>query len=302
MALANDVTSGRIKSPDRIVLYGNDGAGKTFFASKMPAPIFIGPESGTLNFDVNRFKSIKTFKDIEKSLMSLINEKHDYKTVALDSADWIEPLLWDQVCLEEGVVNIEQVGGGYAKGYIIALKTWRKMLNLLERLQDEKGMNVIIIAHSQIKTFNDPSTGSAYDRYQLKLHDKASALLREWSHVVLFATYQVFTKGKEGAKHRAFGDGTRKMYSERRPAFDAKSRYSIPFELDLDYDAFRSAVDATDSEKIQIILENIKELLTLTADTELAGKVDTAVKKAGNNLQGLTLIQERLRSRLGKEE
>ena len=84
-------------------------------------------------------------------------------------------------------------------------------------------MNIVLIAHSSVKAFNDPFTNSSYDRYQIKLHEKSAAYLREAVDCVLFANYKVATEGKEGQKHKAFGDGSRLIYTERRPAFDAKT-------------------------------------------------------------------------------
>ena len=47
-------------------------------------------------------------------------------------------------------------------------------------------MGVVLIAHAALVTVKSPDTED-FGRYDLKIHQKASALLREWSDHVLFA-------------------------------------------------------------------------------------------------------------------
>jgi hypothetical protein len=302
MGLLDLVVRGKIKVPDRFIIYGPDGLGKSTLSSSAPKPIFVGPERGTANLDVARMPGMSSLPKIMDTLQALTNEGHDFQTLVIDSLDWIEPLIWDQVCLEEGVANIEQVGGGYGKGYVIALKMWHRLYAAIEVLQSKRAMGFIGIAHSQIRTFNDPHTNSSYDRYSLKMNEKAAALSREFVDVVFFATYQTFTKGKENAKHKAYGDGSRRMYSQRRPAFDAKSRYAIPFDMPLSYQDYREAIDAGEPEKLDVLKANIEELLKDCVDEELIKKVRTTMEKAGSSIEAYLMIQDRLRSKLGKEE
>ena len=50
----------------------------------------------------------------------------------------------------------------------------------------ERFWTIIIIAHCEIKNFQDP-TSESYDRYQIKVHKSAAALVEEWADCVLFA-------------------------------------------------------------------------------------------------------------------
>lgn len=287
------ITKGKIKRADFILLYGTDGVGKTTFGAQMESPIFCGPEKGSEQLDVARFPEPKTMQDIMDQIVWLATQKHEFKSLVIDSLDRIEPMIWDFICKQEGVMSIEQVGGGFGKGYTYAIKVWDQFLALLNKLRDDKKINVLLIAHSQIKVFTDPATGSAYDRYQLKMNEKASALCRETVDSVLFATFKTYTKGKEGQKHKAFGDGTRVMYTERRPSHDAKNRFGLPFELPLNYIDYKNAVE---SDKTDSILSDINELKK-NFDADLVKKIDESVLKAGRNAESLTLIRERLRTK-----
>jgi hypothetical protein len=52
------------------------------------------------------------------------------------------------------------------------------LIDGLTALRDERGMGVVIAAHSEIKRFDSPDT-EPYDRYQPKLHKGASAIVQE---------------------------------------------------------------------------------------------------------------------------
>ena len=106
-------------------------------------------------------------------------------------------------------------------------------------------MTVIQIAHTDIKRFDSPEH-EPYDRYVIKLHARAAALLQEHSDVVLFANYRISTVksdiGFNKKVTRALGSGERVLYTAERPAFLAKNRYSLPDSLPLSWAAFAEAM------------------------------------------------------------
>jgi hypothetical protein len=240
------VKKGRVLLPHFVLIYGVDGVGKTTFAAEAPNPVFIGTEMGFGQLDVARFPTPKNFQEVLATIQLLLNEKHDYKTLVIDSLDWLEPLVFAHVCAKHGWKSIEDPG--YGKGYVEANNAWLELIGLLKKLRVK--MNVILIAHAAIRTFTDPEQNAAYDRYQLKLAGQgaktdASALWREAVDNVLFANFEVSTTQAKGErKAKAFGDGSRIIYTERRPAFDAKNRFSLPFELPLSWEEYAKACAA----------------------------------------------------------
>lgn len=224
----------RTHKPPRILIYGPPKMGKSTFASLAPAPVFIQTEDGLDAIDVPAFPLAQSFGDVLNAIEQLATQEHDRQTVVMDSADWLERLIHNQVCKEQNVKSLESIG--YGKGYVFAIDMWRQYIDATNYLRDNKNMVVINIAHSQIKRFENPET-DAYDRYQIKMHDKASALLMENSDVILFVNEQVnITKSQEGfsKRVRAIGEGERVLYTESRPSFVAGNRFSLPAEIPFD--------------------------------------------------------------------
>ncbi|CAB4169890.1 AAA domain containing protein [uncultured Caudovirales phage] len=298
MMLSN-VTKGKIKRPYSIVIFGADGCGKSTFASGAPNPIFLGTEQGTNNLDVTRFQTPKNWGDVNQAIDELIKEKHDYKTLVIDSLDWLEPLLHQKICVENRVNSIELAAGGFGKGYIAALNEFIAIKDKFNVLRDTKSMNIILIAHSQVITFNDPQNQTQYDRFEMKLHKKSSAMFREYVDAVLFASYQTFTS-KEGNLTKHHGDGARIMYTERRPGFDAKNRLGLPFTMDLSWDAFEKAADIGEPESSEAILARIQGLIS-EVPPDLLPKVKDTIEKAGSKVVQLQAIENRLKILINKE-
>jgi hypothetical protein len=227
--------------PPRIFIYGPQGLGKSTFGSLAENPIFLQTEDGLDALDVASFPLSKTYGEVMGNLSQLADEEHDFKTLVVDSLDWLEPLIWQQVIAEnptnsngKTVRSIEDYG--YGKGYALALDLWREYLQAINFLREERQMTIIQTAHAEIKRFENPTT-DAYDRYQPKLQRSAAALLLEHSDVVLFTNYYVgVTKENTGFsdRKRAIGSGDRVLYTEERPSFIAKSRYSLPEEIPFD--------------------------------------------------------------------
>lgn len=291
--LLNQITRGKVESPHFILAYGPDGVGKSTLAAHAPDPVFIPVEKGTNNLDVARFPTPKSYADVRNALIQLRDEKHNFKTVVVDTADHLEALIWRAVCeadpKSEG--SIEKVGGGYGKGYTEALRTWREFGELCLDLWN-KGINVILLAHSEVKAFNDPYTPQAYDRYQVKVNAKAAAYLRELVEVVLFCNFQTLTTEKD--KKRGISDGTRVMFTERRASFDAKNRVGLPFELALSWEAYVEALENGGPAKPSELKKQITELLKAVTDEKLVKTVTEKVKTAKSDAVKLAIIKNRL--------
>jgi hypothetical protein len=104
--------------------------------------------------------------------------------------------------------------------------------------------HVVLIAHSKIKRFDDPKLPTGYDRYIIAINDMAAAAVRQAVDAVLFASFNEKVKqvAKSSSGNRGLGEGERILFTEHRPAFDAKNRFNLPFELPLEWRAFAEHV------------------------------------------------------------
>ena len=242
MSLLSLITKGAQRRPHFILLYGVDGVGKSSFGAEAPAPIFLGTDDGLDTIDAPAFPIPKDWATVKEAVSELLHTEHPFKTLVIDTVNGLEVLLWNHVIKEDRVSSIEEVGGGFGKGYVLAAEHWAQFLNDLKRLRAK--MNVILLGHAQIKSFEDPHANERFDRFQLKMHEKSAALIREAVSTVLFANFETSTRKEKGArKAKAFGDGKRIMFTERRPAFDAKNRFDLPFEMELSWSAFADLAD-----------------------------------------------------------
>ena len=230
MNLATVVQKEIKKQPPRIVVHGIHGVGKSYFAAKSDLPIFLITEDGLTNIKVDHFPLVTNLETVWEYMGMIIKDKHQYKTFVVDTIDWLEKLIWQQVCIDNNVKSIEDIG--YAKGYIYALRYWEKFLTGLNKIRD-KGISIILLAHNEIKPFNPPDS-DIFDRYQIKLHKKAAALVEEWADCVLFASFKTFLTQDKTGKTKATGSGERVLNSANKPAWRAKTRYTLPEQLPLD--------------------------------------------------------------------
>ncbi len=236
------IVSGKQPGPRRVLLYGQHGVGKSTWASEAPNPIFLNLEDGLADIDCDKTEKLKDIGDINSALSWLINEQHDYKTVALDTADWFDILLHNKVATEFGKQSYEEIKYGEGAGRIE--KGWQWLLSNFDYLLNHRGMNIVILAHAKIEKFNDPLLAS-YDRYVPDLSKQAFGYVQEWAQEVLFARFRVFTtetKEAFGAKRNtALGGKDRYVLTNESGASMAKNRLKLPDEMPMvwaDYYAY----------------------------------------------------------------
>lgn len=237
--MAFQITSGKVEKPQKVVVYGPEGIGKTTLAAQFPSPLFIDTEGGSGHLDVRRLPS----PDSWQMLLDEVTWVRDYPaecggTLVVDTADWAEALCMKQVCSKAGKSGIEDFG--YGKGYTYVKEEFGKLLNLLSEVV-ERGLNVVVTAHATIVKFEQPDEAGAYDRWEMKLSRKQVApLLKEWADTVLFANFKTIViaeSGKDGkvTKARATGGKNRVLYCTHSATWDAKNRWGLPDEVPMEW-------------------------------------------------------------------
>ena len=229
------IISGKIIKPQKVVIYGPEGIGKSTFAAQFPKPLFIDTEGSTSHLEVDRLPRPTSWQMLRQYIKDLKGDTMGYHTLVIDTADWAERLCEEAICQSNGKVGIEDFG--YGKGYTYVKEEFGRLLDSLSDLIDA-GMNVVLTAHSIIRKFELPEETGAYDRYELKLGQKAgnqcAALAKEWADMVLFVNYKEIVITTKDNKKKVSG-GKRVMYTAHNPCWDAKNLHALAEELPFDY-------------------------------------------------------------------
>ena len=287
---------GPLEAPHRVILYGPEGIGKSTFAAGAPSPFFLKGDNGVNRLNVHGLKP-ETWQDLLSAVRLFLNEKHEYKTLALDSFNWYEALAIADVVGTSGK-SIEDWGGGYGRGVTAMLDRWRELVSLLERVW-ESGMHIVMTAHSQVKSFNDPQ-GPSYDRFEIAMNQKAAGIVKQWVDYVLFARHEAFSKVDERTKkHKGFSTGARIIHTEWSAAYDAKWRGLAPPELALSWAAFDAAT--SNEGKVAELLQRIEEGLATLADPEAETKVRGFIRGANGNPDRLSEIENAVLAKIGEK-
>lgn len=232
MGFSFDISTGIQHGPQKVVVYGPEGIGKSSFAAEFPDPLFIDTEGSTKLLNVKRLPRPTSWTELIQMVEEVVDNPNVCKTLVIDTADWAERLCSEHVCKQADKESIESFG--YGKGYVLLKEEFGRLLDRLS-MAIEAGVNVVLTAHSTIRKFERPDESGAFDRWEMKLGNKTSgqisALVKEWADMLLFANYkEMIIEDPTTGKKKAHG-GQRVMYTTHHPAFDAKNRHGLKDEL-----------------------------------------------------------------------
>ncbi len=226
--------------PPLFLVYGRNGIGKSYFASKSNAPIFIDLDENIFELPVRSNRSFgvpsfTSFQSVMDFLDRLYSSEHPYKTVVIDSLSSLEKLIVQKILNEHHLQSLGQLQ--YGQGYLMMLPLWEKFLGKLKLLRMERTMSVIMLGHYKEK--RDPNlAGESYLQYQLDLYERAAKLLFNSCSAVFFADYKVVVHHER----QAFGQETAKavaservFYTDEGVKFLAKNTYGMPPTIPMEW-------------------------------------------------------------------
>ena len=229
-----NITRGKMKSAIKMLIYGPEGVGKTTFAAQCPGAVFIDTEGSTRHMDVARFDPPEDITDVIEQLNYVLGHPKEIGTVVIDTVDWLEKIIFNSVCVEKKIQNIEDIG--YGKGYVYAKQKMQQLLEMMQLIVDA-GVNVCLVCHSMIRKFELPDEMGSYDRYMLKLNEKNIApIIKEWVDMMLFVNYRTdIVTDADGKTKKGKGGQKRIMYANHSACWDAKNRFGLPDEMPFDF-------------------------------------------------------------------
>jgi hypothetical protein len=242
-----DIKSAPANRPTRFAMHGVPGIGKTTLAAEFPLPVFESPEAGFPRDLPYRPKVLPTptkWEDVLEHVDFLTNEEHPFETIVYDTVDWLEPLLWRFCCERDSgrktelnksgakLISIEDYG--FQKGYIAAEEEFRHFVDKLDVLQVKRGMHVVMLMHSHIKNFKNP-TGPDFDQWKPKPHALVSAIVSEWAENFFFGFYDIAAaKLVDEKKAKGVGGSKRILGTRSTAAYDAKNRIGLQAEVEFE--------------------------------------------------------------------
>jgi hypothetical protein len=276
-----NIISGKQIAPVKGIIYGPEKSGKSSLASMLPSPVFIDIEHGTANLDVSRLPC-ETIAEVKESIKWLAMEQHNFATVVIDSADWLEQMIVKAIiekAKDKEITSIEDFG--YGKGWTKVAETWKGLLDLSAPLS-RRGMNVIFISHSRVKTVNEPGKDQGYEHYEMNVAKQANPLLGAWADMILFINF--FTRVTEvKGRPKVMNGRDRRIYTTHCAIYDAGNRYGLPEELNYDFD---------DEKGIPILPVELASIFNARSGQPILQKASVAYKKPVQPEAKATIVPE----------
>ena len=241
-----NITGGRVNRPQKVVIYGPEGIGKTSLAAQCQDPVFIDTEGGTAHQDVRRTQKPRDWEELISLIKEIAATPDICRTLVIDTADWAEAMCIDAVCRKYNQPGIEAFG--YGKGYSYLAEEFSRMLLACNEVI-LSGKNVVITAHAKMRKQELPDEQGAFDRWELKLSKQTAPLLKEWADALLFLNYKTFVVTTDANTRKAQG-GKRVIYTSHHPCWDAKNRHNLPEEMDLAYESIAPIFETGTTEPV----------------------------------------------------
>lgn len=154
----------------KILIFGKPGVGKTFTALDFPNVYYIDSEAGATRDQYmeklaqsdgvyfGQAQGALNFSDVLDEIKALATEKHQYKTVVIDS---LSKLFNHEIAKEQERMDNKNVVDSFGASKKTAIRYCRKILNWIHRLD----MNVVLICHEKDVWDNEKKTGVTFDAW-----------------------------------------------------------------------------------------------------------------------------------------
>lgn len=223
--MALKITKGVQDLPSKDLIYGVEGVGKSSLANTYPNPVFIDCEGSTIKLNASRL-AISSYSEYQEACEFILSEEgDDFQTVVVDTTDWLENIVINEILREDGATTItDKKHYSFGAGDKRIEEFFRfKIIPTLERFMNS-GKNVVLVSHAHIKGVDDPVTGR-YDHYTLKMGKTASSILKEWVNNVFFMNYdQKLHKNYSVGKDTVSGGKEVFVFTQRTAQYNAKRR------------------------------------------------------------------------------
>ena len=202
-----------------LLFYGEPGAGKSTAASEFASPFFVGPEV-PMHLDTDKVE-VKHLKEFREPFEFLLNGKHDYKTLVIDSLDGGQDLFRNETCHVGNYVSPNKVFGGYGE-FWNQLRKWYVQLRVAYLTPLKEKMTIILVSHQ--KRVEQEGVDKPYQYYQPNLESKFLDEVVNYVDGIFYFMKDPITKrvGEDIVNKNAF-----KIYTTGTKYWMAKNRWDL---------------------------------------------------------------------------
>lgn len=239
MGLLSSVQGSAAKKPPRTFFYAREKWGKSSMASYAKKPIFFMTRGETGLLELLSAGSIKdtphfpydpikppTWPVLMQAIQELIKEPHDYSTFVIDTANGAETLCQDHVRMKF-FENNQKKFANYGKGMEQCRILWGEFLAMLDQLREVRNVAPLMLAHTEVKKFDDPTADDSYDKYRPACNPKLWEITHKWADCICFGHFQPEVYEADNGKMKAKGQMNRVICFDQSPCWEAGNRYGI---------------------------------------------------------------------------
>jgi len=93
-----NIQKGAQAMPRKIIIYGPPKLGKSTLAGSVQNALLIPTEDRVAHINCDKTPVVKEYQELLDIFDFLLNKKHKYKRLIIDSLDWFEPILHKYIC------------------------------------------------------------------------------------------------------------------------------------------------------------------------------------------------------------
>lgn len=219
-------------APIRLLIYGENGVGKSTFANHFQKPLFLDIEHNIDHIDCESVY-ITSFSEIKKVINAAKHgsDVFPYKTIVFDAVESLEYIMQKHVALDMGYGHFEDISYGRGpKALSRLLKDFLTDLNALSR-----HLNFVFIGHATDKNKTPPKS-DAFMAVIPRMSDYLYHTILDWCNCIFYFTNRVSAVKKKAVSSE------RVMFTVGNDGYIAKNIFGLPPEMPIDWDAFMGHV------------------------------------------------------------
>lgn len=222
-----NIITGTIAKAQKIIIYGEPGAGKSTLAAQFPNMLLVDVEHSSEHIDVPR-----VLVDNWDALLSTLTEcaSCQFDTIAVDTLDVVESF-----CATKYSIKI-LAPKDYGRSFVQIEEIFKEQI--MPRLDAiiASGKNVVLLAHNELKKVELPDQDGQFDRHEMRLTKRVKALFEGWCDSLLFIYRKTFVEESDSGKMKAKGGKKRWIETNSNTFCVAKTRWNgleDNFEVDI---------------------------------------------------------------------